>query len=116
MDSPPPPDVEVYDHFFRGRHALIEALTTDLDEFLEICDPEKECLCLSADGNKMSWDLTSPPPHLPPPDLHGPVPGVFFKREDMPLSEWLLKIALQCDTWLNSVASHRGAHLDTSAR
>ncbi|KAK9153628.1 hypothetical protein Sjap_001108 [Stephania japonica] len=129
MASLPPRDVDsqVFNDFCCRRYALIEALTTDLDQFLDICDPEKGVLCLSANAAKMSWDVTCPPPELDmtPPELPQPAPGVFFKREGkpvsykqeaMPLSEWLLKIAIQCDTWLKSVASHRGAHWDTSAR
>ncbi|KAK9126063.1 hypothetical protein Scep_014909 [Stephania cephalantha] len=107
---------DVFLDFFHRRNGLIAALTTDLDQFLERCDPEKDCFCLSVDVDNMSWYVTFPPPDALPLQLHKPAPGLYFKRQEIPLSDWLLQIALQGDSWLKSVADHLGARLDDANR
>ncbi|KAK9128047.1 hypothetical protein Syun_016844 [Stephania yunnanensis] len=92
--------------FLRRRTGLVEALTT-----------EKDCLCLYVDADNVSWDVTFPPLDAPPPELHKAAQGLIFERDKgIPLSDWLFQIALQCDTWLKSVASHRGVRLDRAER
>ncbi|KAK9126048.1 hypothetical protein Scep_014894 [Stephania cephalantha] len=97
--------------FLLRRRGLITALTHDLDEFLERCDPGMfnpvsiNQLLGFHDFSLFSWDVGSPPPDVPP-RLQGIPPGILFKREATPLSDWLLKIVDQGDTWLKTVDAH----------
>ncbi|KAL0333725.1 UNVERIFIED_CONTAM: PHD finger protein ALFIN-LIKE 5 [Sesamum angustifolium] len=63
---------EVFRDFKGRRNALIKALTTDVEEFFQQCDPEKENLCLYGFPNEQ-WEVNLPaeevPPELPEPAL-----------------------------------------------
>ncbi|KAK9126081.1 hypothetical protein Scep_014927 [Stephania cephalantha] len=78
----------------------------------------KDCLlCVDSDG--VAWEVTFPPSpsDVPPPDHPEPAPGVNCKLDDtVPLRDWLLQIALQCDSWLQSVVSHLAAQFDIADR
>ncbi|KAK9128029.1 hypothetical protein Syun_016826 [Stephania yunnanensis] len=74
-------------------------------------------LCVDSDG--VAWEVTFPPSpsDVPPPDHPEPAPGVNCKLDDtVPLSDWLLQIALQCDSWLQTVVSHLAAQFDIADR
>ncbi|KAK9153496.1 hypothetical protein Sjap_000976 [Stephania japonica] len=97
------------------RSGFITALTADAKKFVALCDPEKDCLlCVDSDG---AWEVTFPPPlpDVPPLDHPEPAPGVNCKLDDtVPLNDWLLQIASQSDSWLQSVSSHLAAQFDTA--
>ncbi|KAK8523306.1 hypothetical protein V6N13_113256 [Hibiscus sabdariffa] len=68
-----PRTVEEVFRDFKGRRAgMIKALTTDVEEFYQQCDPEKENLCLYGFPSEQ-WEVNLPaeevPPELPEPAL-----------------------------------------------
>ncbi|CAM8916560.1 unnamed protein product [Rhodiola kirilowii] len=95
--------VETIFEEFKGRRAgLIKALTTDVDEFFQQCDPEKENLCLYGFPDE-TWEVSLPAEEIPP-EIPEPVLGINFARDGMPEKDWLAFVAIHCDTWLLSVA------------
>ncbi|KAE8678743.1 PHD finger protein ALFIN-LIKE 4 [Hibiscus syriacus] len=95
---------------FKGRRAgIIKALTTDVAEFFEQCDPEKENLCLYGLPNEQ-WKVTLPVDEVPP-ELPEPVLGINFARDGMQGKDWLALVAIHSDAWLLAVASYFGARL-----
>ncbi|GAU28799.1 hypothetical protein TSUD_357850 [Trifolium subterraneum] len=93
---------------FKGRRAgLIKALTTDVEDFYNQCDPDKENLCLYGFPNE-EWKLNLPaeaiPSELPEPSL-----GINFARSGMQKTDWLSLVAAHSDSWLVGVASYYGA-------
>ncbi|KAK7383353.1 hypothetical protein VNO78_29030 [Psophocarpus tetragonolobus] len=93
---------------FKGRRkALIKALTTDVKEFYQQCDPEKENLCLYGFPNE-KWEVNLPAEEVPP-ELPEPVLGINFARDGMRKNVWLSFIAVHSDAWLHAVAFYFGA-------
>ncbi|GMJ15713.1 alfin-like 5 [Hibiscus trionum] len=93
---------------FKGRRAgIIKALTTDVAEFFEQCDPEKENLCLYGLPNEQ-WDVTLPAEEVPP-ELPEPALGINFARDAMQEKDWLALVAVHSDSWLLAVAYYFGA-------
>ncbi|GMI84309.1 alfin-like 5 [Hibiscus trionum] len=93
---------------FKGRRAgIIKALTTDVAEFFEQCDPEKENLCLYGLPNEQ-WDVTLPAEEVPP-ELPEPALGINFARDGMQEKDWLALVAVHSDAWLLAVAHYFGA-------
>ncbi|XP_059299570.1 PHD finger protein ALFIN-LIKE 3-like isoform X2 [Lycium barbarum] len=93
---------------FKGRRAaLIKALTTDVEEFYQQCDPEKENLCLYGLPNEQ-WEVNLPAEEVPP-ELPEPALGINFARDGMQEKDWLALVAVHSDSWLLSVAFYFGA-------
>lgn len=92
----------------KGRRAgLIKALTTDVGEFYQRCDPEKENLCLYGLPSGC-WEVNLPAEEVPP-ELPEPALGINFARDGMLEKDWLALVAVHSDAWLLSVAFYFGA-------
>uniref|UniRef100_A0A2P2KXD6 PHD finger protein ALFIN-LIKE n=1 Tax=Rhizophora mucronata TaxID=61149 RepID=A0A2P2KXD6_RHIMU len=100
---------EVFKDFKGRRAALIKALTTDVQEFYQQCDPEKENLCLYGNPNEQ-WEVNLPAEEVPP-ELPEPALGINFARDGMQEKDWLSLVAVHSDAWLLSVAFYFGARL-----
>ncbi|KAI3447183.1 hypothetical protein Pfo_003848 [Paulownia fortunei] len=98
---------EVFTDFKGRRNALIKALTTDVEEFFQQCDPEKENLCLYGFPNEQ-WEVNLPAEEVPP-ELPEPALGINFARDGMQEKDWLALVAVHSDAWLLSVAFYFGA-------
>ncbi|XP_020701320.1 PHD finger protein ALFIN-LIKE 8 isoform X1 [Dendrobium catenatum] len=93
---------------FRGRRAgIVKALTTDMEKFYELCDPEKENLCLYGNPNE-TWEVALPAEEVPP-ELPEPALGINFARDGMDEKDWLSLVAVHSDSWLLAVAFYFGA-------
>ncbi|KAG7025880.1 PHD finger protein ALFIN-LIKE 5 [Cucurbita argyrosperma subsp. argyrosperma] len=93
---------------FRGRRSgVIKALTVDVEEFYQQCDPEKENLCLYGFPNEV-WEVNLPAEEVPP-ELPEPALGINFARDGMQERDWLALVAVHSDSWLLSVAYYFGA-------
>ncbi|PAN38321.1 hypothetical protein PAHAL_7G164000 [Panicum hallii] len=102
---------------FRGRRAgIVKALTTDVEKFYKMCDPEKENLCLYGLSNE-TWEVTLPAEEVPP-ELPEPALGINFARDGMAEKDWLTLVAVHSDAWLIAVAFYFGARFgfDKDAR
>ncbi|KAL3744704.1 hypothetical protein ACJRO7_013898 [Eucalyptus globulus] len=103
-----PRTVEEVFRDFKGRRAgMIKALTTDVEEFYQQCDPEKENLCLYGFPNEQ-WEVNLPAEEVPP-ELPEPALGINFARDGMQEKDWLSLVAVHSDAWLLSVAFYFGA-------
>ncbi|RCV13928.1 hypothetical protein SEVIR_2G396000v4 [Setaria viridis] len=103
-----PRTVEEVFRDFKGRRAgIIRALTTDVEDFYQQCDPEKENLCLYGFPNE-NWEVNLPAEEVPP-ELPEPALGINFARDGMLEKDWLSMIAVHSDAWLLSVAFYFGA-------
>lgn len=93
---------------FKGRRAgMIKALSTDVEDFYEQCDPEKENLCLYGFPNE-EWEVNLPAEEVPP-ELPEPALGINFARDGMQEKDFLSLVAVHSDAWLLSVAFYFGA-------
>nr|XP_009621404.1 PHD finger protein ALFIN-LIKE 4-like [Nicotiana tomentosiformis] len=103
-----PRTVEEVFRDFKGRRAgMIKALTTDVEEFYQQCDPEKENLCLYGFPSEQ-WEVNLPAEEVPP-ELPEPALGINFARDGMQEKDWLALVAVHSDAWLLSVAFYFGA-------
>ncbi|XP_019102963.2 PHD finger protein ALFIN-LIKE 4 [Beta vulgaris subsp. vulgaris] len=103
-----PRTVEEVFRDFKGRRAgMIKALTADVEEFYQQCDPEKENLCLYGYPNEQ-WEVNLPAEEVPP-ELPEPALGINFARDGMQSKDWLSLVAVHSDAWLLSVAFYFGA-------
>ncbi|XP_022966039.1 PHD finger protein ALFIN-LIKE 4-like [Cucurbita maxima] len=103
-----PRTVEEVFRDFKGRRAgMIRALTTDVEEFYQQCDPEKENLCLYGFPNEL-WEVNLPAEEVPP-ELPEPALGINFARDGMQEKDWLSLVAVHSDAWLLAVAFYFGA-------
>ncbi|KAK2452772.1 PHD finger protein ALFIN-LIKE 4 [Trifolium repens] len=98
---------EVFRDFKGRRAALINALTIDVEEFYQQCDPEKENLCLYGFPSEQ-WEVNLPAEEVPP-ELPEPALGINFARDGMQEKDWLSLVAVHSDAWLLSVAFYFGA-------
>ncbi|CAN7025046.1 unnamed protein product [Brassica rapa subsp. trilocularis] len=98
---------EVFRDFKGRRNGMIKALTTDVQEFYRLCDPEKENLCLYGHPNE-HWEVNLPAEEVPP-ELPEPVLGINFARDGMMEKDWLSLVAVHSDAWLLAVAFFFGA-------
>ncbi|GAB2293313.1 PHD finger protein ALFIN-LIKE 5 [Dionaea muscipula] len=98
---------EVFRDFKGRRAAMIKALTTDVEEFYQQCDPEKENLCLYGFPSEQ-WEVNLPAEEVPP-ELPEPALGINFARDGMQEKDWLALVAVHSDAWLLSVAFYFGA-------
>ncbi|PIA43048.1 hypothetical protein AQUCO_02000476v1 [Aquilegia coerulea] len=93
---------------FKGRRAgMIKALTTDVEDFYEQCDPEKENLCLYGFPSEQ-WEVNLPAEEVPP-EIPEPALGINFARNGMKKKDWLALVAVHSDAWLLAVAFYFGA-------
>ncbi|OEL31079.1 PHD finger protein ALFIN-LIKE 5 [Dichanthelium oligosanthes] len=82
-----PRTVEEVFRDFKGRRAgIIRALTTDVEDFFQQCDPEKENLCLYGFPNE-NWEVNFPAEEVPP-ELPEPALGINFARDGMQEKDW----------------------------
>ncbi|XP_071903050.1 PHD finger protein ALFIN-LIKE 5-like isoform X1 [Coffea arabica] len=103
-----PRTVEEVFRDFKGRRAgLIKALTTDVEDFYQQCDPEKENLCLYGFPSE-HWEVNLPAEEVPP-ELPEPALGINFARDGMQEKDWLSLVAVHSDAWLLAVAFYFGA-------
>ncbi|CAI9114385.1 OLC1v1015102C1 [Oldenlandia corymbosa var. corymbosa] len=103
-----PRTVEEVFRDFKGRRAgLIKALTADVDDFFQQCDPEKENLCLYGFPSE-HWAVNLPAEEVPP-ELPEPALGINFARDGMQEKDWLSLVAVHSDAWLLAVAFYFGA-------
>ncbi|GMH23343.1 hypothetical protein Nepgr_025186 [Nepenthes gracilis] len=103
-----PRTVEEVFREFKGRRAgMIKALTTDVEEFYQQCDPEKENLCLYGFPN-VQWEVNLPAEEVPP-ELPEPALGINFARDGMQVKDWLSLVAVHSDAWLLAVSFYFGA-------
>lgn len=86
---------------------MIRALTTDVEDFYQQCDPDKENLCLYGFPNE-HWEVTLPAEEVPP-ELPEPALGINFARDGMQEKDWLSLVAVHSDAWLLAVAFYFGA-------
>lgn len=98
---------EVFRDFKGRRSGMIKALTSDVAEFFQQCDPEKENLCLYGFPSEQ-WEVNLPAEEVPP-ELPEPALGINFARDGMPEKDWLALVAVHSDAWLLSVAFYFGA-------
>nr|QCO76342.1 PHD finger protein [Tamarix hispida] len=98
---------EVFRDFKGRRAAMIRALTDDVEEFYQQCDPEKENLCLYGFPNEQ-WEVNLPAEEVPP-ELPEPALGINFARDGMQAKDWLSLVAVHSDAWLLAVAYYFGA-------
>ncbi|XP_075520548.1 PHD finger protein ALFIN-LIKE 4-like [Primulina tabacum] len=98
---------EVFRDFKGRRGGLIKALTTDVEEFYQHCDPEKENLCLYGFPSEQ-WEVNLPAEEVPP-ELPEPALGINFARDGMQEKDWLSLVAVHSDAWLLAVAFYFGA-------
>ncbi|GAV84941.1 PHD domain-containing protein/DUF3594 domain-containing protein [Cephalotus follicularis] len=103
-----PRTVEEVFRDFKGRRAgMIKALTTDVEEFFQQCDPEKENLCLYGFPSEQ-WEVNLPAEEVPP-ELPEPALGINFARDGMQEKDWLSLVAVHSDAWLLAVAFYFGS-------
>ncbi|XP_006652327.1 PHD finger protein ALFIN-LIKE 4-like [Oryza brachyantha] len=107
---------DVFQDFRSRRAGIVKALTTDVEKFYELCDPEKENLCLYGMPNE-TWEVSLPADEVPP-ELPEPALGINFARDGMDEKDWLSLVAVHSDSWLLSVAFYFGARFgfDKEAR
>ncbi|XP_073278461.1 PHD finger protein ALFIN-LIKE 5-like [Primulina huaijiensis] len=98
---------DVFREFKGRRNGLIKALTTDVGDFFQQCDPEKENLCLYGFPNEL-WEVNLPAEEVPP-ELPEPALGINFARDGMQEKDWLALVAVHSDAWLLSVTFYIGA-------
>ncbi|KAL3825349.1 hypothetical protein ACJIZ3_021378 [Penstemon smallii] len=98
---------QVFNDFKGRRNGLIKALTIEVDEFFQRCDPEKENLCLYGFPSEQ-WEVNLPAEEVPP-ELPEPALGINFARDGMQQKDWLALVAVHSDAWLLSVAFYFGA-------
>nr|CAB3458579.1 unnamed protein product [Digitaria exilis] len=93
-----PRTVEEVFRDYKGRRAgIIRALTTDVEDFFQQCDPEKENLCLYGFPNE-NWEVNLPAEEVPP-ELPEPALGINFARDGMQEKDWLSMVAVHSDAW-----------------
>lgn len=105
---------EIFEDFQKRRNGLLKALTEEVDDFYQQCDPERDNLCLygQRDGG---WIVDLPADEVPP-ELPEPCLGINFARDGMQKKDWLALVAVHSDAWLMSVAFFYGVKLDSGGR
>ncbi|CAM6061241.1 unnamed protein product [Sphagnum tenellum] len=100
---------------YKGRRAgMLKALTADVEEFYQQCDPEKENLCLYGFPDE-AWEVNLPAEEVPP-ELPEPALGINFARDGMLRKDWLSLVAVHSDAWLLAVSFYYGARFDKNER
>ncbi|KAF5827882.1 hypothetical protein DUNSADRAFT_18585 [Dunaliella salina] len=112
-DFPRTPE-EIHEDYEKRKTGLIRALTEDVDEFYNACNPEKENLCLYGMRDE-TWQV-GPPAEEVPPELPEPCLGINFARDGMQQRDWLALVAVHSDSWLLAVAFFYAVKLDAQGR
>ncbi|KAL2337079.1 hypothetical protein Fmac_011525 [Flemingia macrophylla] len=114
MASKPLTVKEIFKDYRARRTALINALTRDADQVYDLCDPERENLCLygHSDGR---WEISLPEEQVPT-DIPEPALAINFGREGINRCDWFHLVAMHSDSWLLSVAFSYGFSLNTNKR
>jgi hypothetical protein len=100
---------------YKGRRAgMLKALTADVEDFYQQCDPEKENLCLYGFPDE-AWEVNLPAEEVPP-ELPEPALGINFARDGMLRKDWLSLVAVHSDAWLLAVSFYYGARFDKNER
>ncbi|KAF3653818.1 PHD finger protein ALFIN-LIKE 1 [Capsicum annuum] len=110
ISSSPRSVEEIFKDYNARRAGIVRALTDDVDEFYNLCDPEKENLCLYGHPNEI-WEVNLPAEEVPP-ELPEPALGINFARDGMNRRDWLSLVAVHSDCWLLSVSFYFGAQLN----
>ncbi|KAL5721035.1 phytoene dehydrogenase AL-1 [Ranunculus cassubicifolius] len=105
---------EIFKDYNARRTGIVRALTYDVDQFYNLCDPDKDNLCLYGHSDE-SWEVTLPAEEVPP-ELPEPALGINFARDGMNRKDWLSLVAVHSDSWLISVAFYHGAHFNGNER
>lgn len=113
-DSVPRTVDEIYDDYQKRRAGLLKALTVEVDEFYQQCDPERENLCLYGESTG-TWSVDLPADEVPP-ELPEPCLGINFARDGMQKKDWLALVAVHSDAWLMAVAFYYAVRLDVNGR
>ncbi|XP_015089207.1 PHD finger protein ALFIN-LIKE 2-like isoform X2 [Solanum pennellii] len=114
ISSTPRTVEEIFKDYSARRAGILRALTYDVEEFSNMCDPEKENLCLYGHPNE-TWEVNLPADEVPP-ELPEPALGINFARDGMNRIDWLSLVAVHSDCWLLSVAYFFGARLNKNER
>ncbi|XP_059305363.1 PHD finger protein ALFIN-LIKE 1-like [Lycium ferocissimum] len=114
ISSSPRSVEEIYKDYSSRRAGIVRALTYDVDEFYNLCDPEKENLCLYGHPNE-TWEVNLPAEEVPP-ELPEPALGINFARDGMNRRDWLSLVAVHSDCWLLSVSFYFGSRLNRNER
>eukprot|EP00775_Hariotina_reticulata_P004224 gene4224-4473_t len=112
-DFPRSPE-EIADDYLNRRSGLLRALTDEVEDFYQACDPEKENLCLYGERSG-AWSVELPAEEVPP-ELPEPCLGVNFARDGMARKDWLALVAVHSDAWLMAVAFFYAVKLDAAGR
>lgn len=105
---------EIFKDYKGRRSGLIKALTLDVEDFFQQCDPEKENLCLYGYPDE-SWEVNLPAEEVPP-ELPEPALGINFPRDGLERRDWLSLVAVHSDVWLLAVSSFYAARFDKNER
>lgn len=105
---------EIADDYATRRAGMLRALTDEVEDFYQACDPEKENLCLYGNRNG-GWSVELPAEEVPP-ELPEPCLGVNFARDGMARKDWLALVAVHSDAWLMAVAFFYAVKLDAAGR
>ncbi|KAH9328020.1 hypothetical protein KI387_000128, partial [Taxus chinensis] len=98
---------DVFKDFKGRRAALIKALTTEVEDFYNQCDPDKDNLCLYGLPSEQ-WEVNLPAEEVPP-ELPEPALGINFARDGMHEKDWLSLVVVHSDAWLSAVSIYYGA-------
>ncbi|XP_047307082.1 PHD finger protein ALFIN-LIKE 4-like [Impatiens glandulifera] len=111
MDRSAQPNPRTVEQLFRDytgrRSGIIKALTSDIQEFYQLCDPASENLSLYGLPNG-KWEVTLPVEEVPP-EFPEPALGINFPRDGMDVNDWIAQIAAHSDAWLVAVSFYFGA-------
>jgi len=113
-DNFPRSPEEIYEDYVSRRGGLLRALTDEVDDFYQQCDPERENLCLYGERDG-KWTVDLPAEEVPP-ELPEPCLGVNFARDGMARKDWLALVAVHSDAWLMAVAFFYAVKLDANGR
>ncbi|KAL4419298.1 hypothetical protein ABPG77_001630 [Micractinium sp. CCAP 211/92] len=105
---------DVFADYLGRRRGIIKALTVEVDQFWEQCDPSKENLCLYGYADS-TWEVTLPCEEVPP-ELPEPTLGINFARDGMKRQDWLCLVAVHADCWLMAMTFYNAAKLDQKGR
>lgn len=113
-DNFPRSPEEIFEDYASRRSGLLRALTDEVDDFYQQCDPERENLCLYGERSG-GWTVDLPAEEVPP-ELPEPCLGVNFARDGMARKDWLALVAVHSDAWLMAVAFFYAVKLDANGR
>jgi len=105
---------DLWSEYSQRRAGILKALTSEVEHFFSMCDPEHENLCLYGlpDG---SWSVDLPVEEVPP-EIPEPALGINFARDGMQRQDWLALVAVHSDAWLLSLAFFKGARFNREQR